>query len=84
MVSPSALRMAIEVSTDSGMDSAMIKRAAPRAEEQQNHQRRQRRGDDAFPHDAGDGRADEERLVGEFLHLKSGGERRSGRAAWPP
>ena len=46
------------------------KRAAPRTQEQQNHQCRERGGDDPFPDDAGDGRPDEDGLVGKLLNAQ--------------
>ena len=39
----------IEARMDSGIDTAMITRAAPAAEQDEDHQRRQARGDDALP-----------------------------------
>ncbi len=46
--------------------------AAPRAEEHQDHQRRQARGDGAFFEHAHDGRTHEDRLVEQELHLELG------------
>ncbi len=48
--------------------------APPGAEKEQNHHRRQRRSDHALLYHAVHGRADEERLVGEFLYLQLGRE----------
>ena len=44
-------------------------RAAPRTEKQQDHQCGQRGGDDAFSRHAANGRANKERLIGEFFYL---------------
>ena len=71
MVSPSALSVAMDASTERGNGDGDDQRAPPGAQKQQNHQGRQRRGDHALLRDAIHGRADEERLVRKFpdLHL---------------
>jgi len=63
---------ATEHNTASGMESAMITRAAPRADEEQDHQRG-RAARSGPPSAAVDRPRHEMRLVGEFLHIESGG-----------
>ena len=73
----------IEARIDSGIEIAMMIGAAPAAEEQQDHECRQRRGDDRLAHDAGI--AARTKIdwspIGSILRL--GGTARGPPATWP-
>ena len=60
----------IEHRIDSGIDMTTISVRPPRAEEEQDHQRRQPGGDRPFLQHALDGLADEHRLVEQQLDLQ--------------
>ena len=57
-------------------------RAAPAAEEDQDHDGGEAGGDDAFTHDAADGGAHEDRLIGERRDLERGGSWLLSCRAW--
>ena len=65
MVSCRELSTMIEVRMESGIETAMIKRAAPAAEEDQDHQARQAGGNDGFANHAVDGSPHEDGLIGQ-------------------
>jgi hypothetical protein len=72
IVSPSALSAMIELEDRERDRDRDDHRAAPAAEEHQDHQRGQRRGDDRLAEHALDRGADEHRLIGEQLDLQLG------------
>ena len=60
----------IEVRIESGIEMAIIKRAAPTSQKQQNHQPRQARRNNRLTDDSVDCRAHENRLISQRLYLQ--------------
>ena len=59
----------METRIESGIETAMITRAAPASQEDQNHDAGQAGGDDGFADHAVDGGANEDRLIRDRLDL---------------
>ncbi len=69
MVSCKKLSTIIEVRMESGIETAMIERAAPAPQEQQDHQPGQARGDDSLANYRLDRGSNEQGLVRHGLNL---------------